>query len=188
MKEEKKAGIDLGLNSEEKRLLHEIARTVIDRKVRGEELPEFLVESAVLRENRGAFVTLRKKGELRGCIGYIEGKGPLCRTIEKMAAAAAFEDPRFPPVTERELPDLELEISVLTPLHRIQDVTEIEVGRHGIYMRKGWASGLLLPQVATEYGWDRETFLKYTCQKAGLPGNAWKDKNTEIYIFSADIF
>jgi AmmeMemoRadiSam system protein A len=188
MKEEKKAGIDLGLNSEEKRLLHEIARTVIDRKAKGEELPEFTVESAVLRENRGAFVTLKKKGELRGCIGYIEGKGPLYRTIEKMAAAAAFEDPRFPPVTEGELPDLELEISVLTPLHRIRDAAEIEVGKHGIYMKKGWASGLLLPQVATEYGWDRETFLKYTCQKAGLPGNAWKDKNTEIYIFSADVF
>ncbi len=89
---------------------------------------------------------------------------------------------------EKELPDLEYEISVLTPLQRITDVNEIEVGKHGIYMKKGWNSGLLLPQVATEYGWNRQTFLEHTCQKAGLPTNAWKDKGTEIYIFSADIF
>jgi AmmeMemoRadiSam system protein B/AmmeMemoRadiSam system protein A len=188
MKEEKKVGVDLGLSEQDKKTLHHIARTVIENKARGKNVPEFTVEEPILKENRGAFVTITKKGQLRGCIGYIEGKGPLYKTIEEMAEAAAFRDPRFNRVTERELPDLEIEISVLTPLKKIADVNEIEVGKHGIYMKSGWNSGLLLPQVATEYRWDRKTFLEHTCLKAGLPPNAWKDKGTEIYIFSADIF
>jgi AmmeMemoRadiSam system protein A len=188
MKEEKKVGVDLGLSGEEKKTLHHIAKTVIENMAKGRPVPEFNVDSPILKENRGAFVTINKKGQLRGCIGYIEGHGPLCKTIEEMAEAAAFRDPRFMPVTEKELSDLEIEISVLTPLKKIVDVNEIEVGKHGIYIKKGWYSGLLLPQVATEYGWDRNTFLEHTCQKAGLPTNAWKEKNTEIYIFSADIF
>ncbi len=188
MKDEKKVGIDLGLGEQDKKTLHHIAKTVIENKARGKPVPEFKVESHILKENRGAFVTIHKKGQLRGCIGYIEGHGPLHKTIEEMAEAAAFRDPRFTPVKEKELSELELEISVLTPLKKITDVNEIEVGKHGIYIKKGWSSGLLLPQVATEYGWDRQTFLEHTCQKAGLPSNAWKDKSTEIYIFSADIF
>jgi AmmeMemoRadiSam system protein A len=185
---EKKVGVDLGLSEGEKKTLHHIAKTVIENMARGKPVPEFKVDTPILKENRGAFVTINKRGQLRGCIGYIEGHGPLYKTIEEMAEAAAFRDPRFNPVTEKELPDLEIEISVLTPLKRITDVNEIEVGKHGIYMKKGWYSGLLLPQVATEYGWDRQTFLEHTCQKAGLPTTAWKDKNAEIYIFSADIF
>jgi MEMO1 family protein len=188
MKDEKKVGVDLGLNEEEKKVLHHIARTVVECKTKGKAVPEFKIDSPVLKESRGAFVTLNKRGRLRGCIGYIEGRGPLHKTIEEMAEAAAFRDPRFPPVNEKELPDLEFEISVLTPLKMIADVNEIEVGKHGIYMKKGWYSGLLLPQVATEYGWNRQTFLEHTCEKAGLPPHAWKDKTTEIYIFSADIF
>jgi AmmeMemoRadiSam system protein A len=188
MKEEKKVGIDLGLNEEEKKTLHQIAKTVIENKARGKTVPDFKIESPVLKENRGAFVTIHKRGQLRGCIGYIEGRGPLHKTIEEMAEAAAFRDPRFTPVKERELPELELEISVLTPLKKIKDVDEVQVGKHGIYIKKGWYAGLLLPQVATEYGWDRQAFLEHTCQKAGLPSNAWKEKDTEIYIFSADIF
>jgi MEMO1 family protein len=188
MKEEKKVGVDLGLNEEEKKTLHQIAKTVIENKAKGKAVPEFKIESPVLKENRGAFVTIHKRGQLRGCIGYIEGQGPLHKTIEKMAEAAAFKDPRFTPVKENELPELELEISVLTPLKRITDVNEIQVGKHGIYIVKGMWAGLLLPQVATEYGWDRQTFLEHTCQKANLPSNAWKEKDTEIYIFSADIF
>jgi AmmeMemoRadiSam system protein B/AmmeMemoRadiSam system protein A len=188
MKEEKKVGVDLGLTDNDKKTLHHIAKTVIENKVKGKAVPEFKIDSPLLKENRGAFVTINKKGELRGCIGYIEGHGPLHRTIEEMAEAAAFRDPRFPPVKEKELPELEIEISVLTPLRKITDVNEIEVGKHGIYIKKGWFSGLLLPQVATEYGWDRQTFLEHTCQKAGLPSSAWRDKDTEIYIFSADIF
>jgi hypothetical protein len=188
MKEEKKVGVDLGLNEEEKKTLHQIAKTVIENKARGKTVPDFKVESPVLKENRGAFVTIHKRGQLRGCIGYIEGRGPLHKTIEEMAEAAAFRDPRFTPVKEKELPELDLEISVLTPLKKIKDVDEVQVGKHGIYIKKGWYSGLLLPQVATEYGWDRQAFLEHTCQKAGLPSNAWKEKDTEIYIFSADIF
>jgi len=188
MKEEKKVGVDLGLNEEEKKALHQIAKTVIENKAKGKAVPDFKVESPTLKENRGAFVTIHKRGQLRGCIGYIEGQGPLHKTIERMAEAAAFKDPRFTPVKENELPELELEISVLTPLKRITDVNEIQVGKHGIYIVKGMWAGLLLPQVATEYGWDRQTFLEHTCQKANLPSNAWKEKDTEIYIFSADIF
>jgi AmmeMemoRadiSam system protein B/AmmeMemoRadiSam system protein A len=188
MKEENKVGVDLGLNEEEKKTLHQIAKTVIENKAKGKAVPDFKVESPTLKENRGAFVTIHKRGQLRGCIGYIEGQGPLHKTIERMAEAAAFKDPRFTPVKENELPELELEISVLTPLKRITDVNEIQVGKHGIYIVKGMWAGLLLPQVATEYGWDRQTFLEHTCQKANLPSNAWKEKDTEIYIFSADIF
>jgi AmmeMemoRadiSam system protein A len=188
MKEEKKVGVDLGLNEQEKKTLHQIAKTVVENKARGKPIPEFKVDTPILKENRGAFVTIHKKGQLRGCIGYIEGRGPLHRTIEEMAEAAAFRDPRFTPVTEKELADLKIEISVLTPLKKITDVNEIEVGKHGIYIKKGWYSGLLLPQVATEYGWDRQTFLEHTCLKAGLTTSAWKDRTTEIYIFSADIF
>jgi hypothetical protein len=188
MKEEKRAGVDLGLNAQEKKSLHHIAKTVIENKVRGKAVPEFKIESPILKENRGAFVTIQKRGQLRGCIGYIEGHGPLHKTIEEMAEAAAFRDPRFTPVTEKELPEIEIEISVLTPLKKIIDVNEIQVGKHGIIIKKGGFSGVLLPQVATDYGWDRKTFLEHTCQKAGLPPNAWKDKDTEIYIFSADIF
>jgi AmmeMemoRadiSam system protein B/AmmeMemoRadiSam system protein A len=188
MKEEKKVGVDLGLSEQDKKTLHHIAKTVIENMARGKPVPEFKVDAPILKESRGAFVTINKRGQLRGCIGYIEGRGPLYKTVEEMAQAAAFRDPRFNPVAEKELPDLEIEISVLTPLRRITDVNEIEVGKHGIYIKKGWYSGLLLPQVATEYGWDRKTFLEYTCQKAGLPTTAWKDKGIEIYIFSADIF
>jgi len=188
MKVEKKVGVDLGLNEEEKKTLHHIAKTVIECKAKGKAVPDFKADSPTLKENRGAFVTLNKKGHLRGCIGYIEGRGPLHKTVEEMAEAAAFRDPRFPPISERELPELEIEISVLTPLRKITDINEIEVGKHGIYIKKGWYSGLLLPQVAAEYGWNRQTFLEHTCQKAGLASNAWKDKAAEIYIFSADIF
>ena len=183
-----KVGVDLGLNEEEKKTLLEIAHTVIWNKASGKEVPQFKVTSARLKELRGAFVTVTKKGTLRGCIGHIRGTKPLYQTVEEMAEAAAFQDPRFPPITKKELKDLEIEISVLTPFKQITDVSEIEVGVHGIYMERGFYSGLLLPQVATEYGWDRDTFLEQTCRKAGLPPDAWKDKETKIYIFSADIF
>ncbi len=186
--EEKRVGVDLGLTQEEKNLLHEIAKTVIQSKVGNKPVPRFNVDSPLLKEHRGAFVTITKRGQLRGCIGYIEGRGPLYKTVEEMAEAAALRDPRFNPVVERELPELEIEISVLTPLKKITDVSEIEVGKHGIYIKKGWMAGLLLPQVATDYGWDRQTFLKHTCEKAGLSPDEWRDKETEIFIFSADVF
>jgi AmmeMemoRadiSam system protein B/AmmeMemoRadiSam system protein A len=183
-----RVGVDLGLTAEEKAELLKIARDVVERHCRGEKPPKPAVESSTLHEPRGAFVTLHKDGKLRGCIGHLRAQKPLIETIIEMAEAAAFRDPRFPPVTSEELGQLQYEISVLTPLRRIKDVEEIRVGIHGIYMKRGGSSGLLLPQVATEWGWDRTTFLEHTCTKAGLPEDAWRDKKTEIYIFSADVF
>lgn len=184
----RKAGVDMGLTEVEKNKLLEIARSTIECKLAGKNSPEFQIESTTLKEKRGAFVTLQKHGQLRGCIGFIEAKTPLHMTISKMALSAAFNDPRFPPVDQEELKELSIEISALSPLREIKDISEIEVGVHGIYIVKGFSSGLLLPQVATRYKWDRLTFLEETCHKAGLPPNAWADKNTRIYIFSADIF
>ena len=137
---------------------------------------------------RGAFVTLHKHGQLRGCIGNFTSQGPLTNTIREMAVAAASQDPRFPPLSRDELDEVDLEISVLSPLRRIKDVSEIEVGKHGIYIISPRGRGVLLPQVATEYGWDRYTFLDQTCLKAGLAPGCWRDPSTEIYIFSAQIF
>ena len=118
----------------------------------------------------------------------VEGFGPLHRTVEDMAVQAAFADPRFCPLNPNELDDLDIEISVLTPLERIRDPSQVEVGKHGLLIRKKFHSGLLLPQVATEHGWDRVQFLEWTCRKASLPPNAWKDADAKLYVFSADIF
>lgn len=144
--------------------------------------------SEVLGENRGGFVTLRKQGRLRGCIGYITPMKPLAETVEEMSYAAAFRDMRFPPVKKDEVEQLTIEVSVLSPVRQIDDPGVIEVGRHGIILSSGGRSGLLLPQVAEEYGWDRETFLDQTCLKAGLPPGAWKDGGTKVEIFSAEVF
>ena len=137
---------------------------------------------------RGAFVTLHEHGRLRGCIGNFVGQGPLTRTIEEMAVAAASQDPRFPPLRRDELDQVDLEISVLSPLRSIEDVSEIKVGVHGIYIISPRGRGVLLPQVATEYGWDRDTFLDQTCVKAGLAPGCWRQPDTEILIFSAQVF
>ena len=145
-------------------------------------------QSRILREKRGAFVTLKIGGMLRGCIGMIRAAQPLYLTIFEMAQAAAFEDPRFMPITEKELTDIEIEISVLSPLVRVENIDEIKVGRDGLMILLNQHSGLLLPQVATEHGWDKTTFLEQTCLKAGIPKNSYKDKSAEIYRFSAEIF
>ena len=187
-KSDKKVGVELGLNEEDKQILLKIARQAIEYGVRREKLPAIKVTSPILKENRGAFVTLTKKGMLRGCIGYIYPIKPLGITVQEMAAAAAFRDPRFSPVNENEVSELEIEISVLTPLKEIKDINKIEIGKHGVIIEKEGQSGLLLPQVATDYGWDRETFLEHTCKKAGLPDDAWQDPTTVIKIFSAEIF
>lgn len=136
----------------------------------------------------GAFVTLHKHGELRGCIGTFRSDKNISEVVQDMAIAAAFEDPRFPQVRADEMDDIDIEISVLSPLRRVNDINEIEVGKHGLYISRGFRSGVLLPQVATEYNWDRETFLVHTCLKAGLPENAWKDPATRIEIFTAEVF
>jgi AmmeMemoRadiSam system protein A len=177
----------MNLSEEEKRTLKRLAWNVIEANLLGKE-PEALEVSGQLQEKRGAFVTVKNKGALRGCIGYIRGVAPLHTTIKEMASQAAFHDPRFSPISREELKDLDIEISVLTPMRKIKDIGEIEVGRHGLYIEKGGRSGLLLPQVATECGWDRQTFLEYTCGKAGLPKDAYKSGEANIYIFSADVF
>lgn len=179
---------DRYLSPEERKRLLEIAKAGIETRLRREHIHPPRFDSGALNEKRGVFVSLHKRGRLRGCIGCIEGKAPLGLTVHEMACAAAFNDPRFPPLQSDELPELEVEISVLSPLKQITDIEEIEVGIHGIYIVNGFYSGLLLPQVAVECRWDRTTFLEQTCHKAGLPYNAWKNKNTKIYIFSADIF
>ncbi len=176
------------LNKEEKSKLLEIARLSIRGAVTGERQFFPKVTEERLKENCGAFVTIKENNELRGCIGYIQAVRPLYETVKDTAKSAAVNDYRFSPVNRDELDKLKLEISVLTPLKRIKDISEIEVGKHGLYMKQGFNSGLLLPQVATEYNWDKETFLKQTCRKAGLSQDAWKDKSTEIYTFSAEVF
>jgi AmmeMemoRadiSam system protein B/AmmeMemoRadiSam system protein A len=184
---ESRVGVDLGLSEEEKTELLKIARKSIEAKVLGEPMPEFSTQSPLLKEKMGAFVTITENDQLRGCIGHIRGLEPLYTTISKMAIAAATEDPRFPPLRPEEVDKIALEISVLTPFKKIEDVAEIEVGKHGLYIEKGHNHGLLLPQVATDYGWDRNQFLEHTCLKAGLPTDAWRE-NAVIYVFSAQIF
>jgi len=176
------------LKDQDKELLLEIAKTAIKVELKGEQAPEWHIDSESLRDHRGAFVTLKKRDHLRGCIGYIQAVKPLYLTIQEMAKAAAFQDPRFSPLRADELEDLTLEISVLTPLVELKEVNDLEVGLHGLYIVKGYSSGLLLPQVAMAYHWDRLRFLEETCLKAGLSPQAWKEKDTKIYIFSADVF
>jgi MEMO1 family protein len=192
--EKKKAGIDLGLSKDERAELHKIARKAIEsRLLSGASFSETKAAdsetvSPRLKEPRGAFVTLYKKGELRGCIGQITARMPLAEAVQAMAVEAAFRDPRFMPLRSDELDDIKIEISVLTPLQKVNSTDEIEVGKHGIVVARNGSMGLLLPQVATEYKWGRTEFLEHCCLKAGLPRETWKDKETEIYIFSADVF
>ena len=177
-----------GLTREEMIFLLRLAREIIACRCRGEEPPHHPVTYKTLTEKRGVFVSLYAGDDLRGCIGYVEGIKPLQQAVTDMAGAAAFEDPRFPPVSEDELEQLRIEISVLSRLREIKDIREIEVGKHGLFIRKSVFSGLLLPQVAADWGWDRETFLSQTCRKAGLPSGEWKTGTCEIYSFTADIF
>ena len=141
-----------------------------------------------LRRPSGAFVTLTESGELRGCIGSIVPVAPLYQAVSQSAVNAAFRDPRFYPLQAGELPRLELEISVMGPIVPVKDVLEIEPGRDGLIISSGSRAGLLLPQVAAEYGWDRETFLAQTCVKAGLPQAAWRSPATRIERFEAEVF
>jgi len=141
----------------------------------------------VLSRHAAAFVTIRRGDELRGCIGHVEADRPLADVVARAAAAAALEDPRFPPVTVAELDEISVEISVLGPMRRVTDLSTIEVGRHGLVVQSGSKRGLLLPQVPTEWGWDRDTFLDQLCLKAGLPRGAWR-AGAEILCFEAEVF
>lgn len=185
----------LVLSGEERRYLLSLARLAVERSLAGDlsedELPP--PPGATLQSELGAFVTLRRSGSLRGCIGHIAGDGPLYRTVARMAAAAAFEDPRFPPVSPAEAGGLEYEVSVLGPVEPCRAPEKIVIGRHGLILRRGARQGLLLPQVPLEWGWDPPTFLRQTCLKANLPPEEWKnawrpDSQTRLYWFEAVIF
>jgi uncharacterized protein len=147
-----------------------------------------LPETGALGERRGAFVTLRRGGELRGCIGRFDPEGSLARTVADMAVAAASEDPRFPPVDATEVDDLDIHVSALGPRVPLPDPAAVRVGVHGLVVRRGWHRGVLLPVVAVEHGWDAPTFLKHACLKAGLPADAWRDPATALETFEAEEF
>ena len=177
------------LNREQQVDLLKLARHTIADSLgleTGTAAPEF--NDPVFSVKCGAFVTLHIKGNLRGCIGYIEGVKNIPDTIKDMALSSAFRDPRFRPLSKAEYGDIDIEISVLSPIEKVEDVNDIKVGRDGLIMTKGYNRGLLLPQVPVEQGWDRDTFLTHTCYKAGLPGDAWKRGGVQIEKFSAQVF
>jgi AmmeMemoRadiSam system protein A len=180
---------NIDLAPEHKKTLINIARQSIINAVNGRKTPDHKIEDEILNKACGAFVTLHDgNGNLRGCIGHITSERPLWETVQNMAVESALRDPRFPPVSPLELDGINIEISALSPLKKIKNFQEIEVGKHGIFIKKGFYQGLLLPQVATEYGWNSTQFLEQTCYKAGLPGNCYKQDDCEIFIFSAVIF
>ncbi len=175
------------LTKPEQKELLKIARQTVSLYVASGKIAAFEPVSPGLLRQNGCFVTIKQKGQLRGCIGNFISDKPLYRLVQEMAIAAATQDPRFYPMKPDELDKFSLEISVLSPLKKIAAISEIKVGTHGLYIIKNTYHGVLLPQVATEYGWDRDTFLKHTCLKAGLPENAWQN-DCDIYIFSAQVF
>jgi len=177
----------MDVSAADQEVLFRVARDSIQAHLQGGKAALPQATSPVLSQPSGVFVTLHRRGRLRGCIGYLEAMKPLLAAVQEMAVAAAFGDPRFPPLRPDELAELDVEISVLSPMCQIKNTEEIQVGRDGIYLERGPQRGLLLPQVATEQGWDRPTFLKQTCLKAGLPSDAWQDPATRIFIFSAKI-
>jgi len=189
---EKRGGVnleELKLSDEDKKTLFHIARESIRAALKREPMPEFNIENKILQEKRGVFVTLTNRGRLRGCIGRFDASLPLFQIVASMAAAAAVEDTRFMfnPVTLGELDALDVKISILSPLKKVESIDEIEIGRHGIWIKQGHRHGTYLPEVATEQGWNKEEFLSHCCaEKAGLPADAWKT-GAEIYIYASQI-
>src|SRR5262245_3768345 len=172
-------------NADEKPLLS-IARQALEARVAGDRPPQVIcIGPLALR--CGAFVSIHNGDQLRGCLGRLSPSSPLGATLVYLGGAVADSDPRFPPVLPDELPWLQMEISLLTPERSIASIDEITVGTHGVIVEQGRSRGLLLPQVATEFGWDRETFLQHACQKAGLPDCAWKT-GARMLVFEARIF
>jgi AmmeMemoRadiSam system protein A len=175
------------LSEDEQRYLLKLARDTIEAALKGGQGPRPKAAPKSLLKKRGAFVTLKVDDQLRGCIGYPLPHKPLTETIAEMALAAATQDYRFLPVQPDELGRMRIEISVLTIPQQIQDADEIVVGRHGLVISKGSSKGLLLPQVPAEYDWDRETFLRHCCMKAGLDESEWK-MGAKIEVFEAQVF
>ena len=175
------------LSPEEKKLLLYIAREAIVSYIKSGDIPLIEPPNPNLRGKQGCFVCIKINGKLRGCIGNFISDKPLYHLVQEMAISAATRDPRFYPMKEQDLAQFDLEISVLAPLRKISSIEEIAVGVHGLYIEKNYSRGVLLPQVAVEYGWDRETFLGQTSMKAGLNPDDWKE-GADIYVFSADVF
>jgi len=183
------AGQEDSLSLEQKRTLIDIARKTITNYVERGEVTKLPPLDARLNREEGAFVTIHKNGRLRGCIGNIIGRGPLCLTVRNMAISAAVNDSRFKPLDKSELSEIDVEVSVLSKPRRITNVDEIEMGKHGVIISQGAKSGVFLPQVADSTGWGKEEFLNQLCsQKAGLPANCWQDPSTKIEIFTAIVF
>ncbi|MBN1393313.1 MAG: AmmeMemoRadiSam system protein A [Sedimentisphaerales bacterium] len=179
------------MNDEQKKILLRTARDTVKAVLTGEALPKPKSNDAELNAHCGCFVTLKNREQLRGCIGQFTSDRPLIELVVEMATASATGDPRFfdEPITADELEELDVEISVLSPLKKTDDPLSLRLGVDGIYIKRGCAGGCFLPQVATETGWSKEEFLSYCCaHKAGLPANAWKDPKTEVYLFSAEVF
>lgn len=176
------------LAPEERRILLSLARSSVVAAVTGTAPPDSHDVPEALQRPSGVFVTLHLDGELRGCVGVIQAAAPLAVSVVRMARQAALHDPRFFPLSEGELPGLDIEISVLSPLRQAERPEDVEVGIHGIYVTAWGRSGLLLPQVAREMGWTREEFLSHTCLKAGLPPDAWRESGTTLHLFTAEVF
>jgi AmmeMemoRadiSam system protein A len=179
------------MNDTQKKILLETARDTVKAVISGGTLPKPQSQDPQLNAHCGCFVTLKNQGELRGCIGQFISEVPLIELVVEMAKASATGDPRFfgNPITPAELEDLDVEISVLSPLKKTDEPLSLRLGIDGIYIKKGNTSGCFLPQVATETGWSKEQFLSYCCaHKAGLPADAWKDPATEVYLFTAEVF
>ena len=166
--------------------LVELARTALEARVRQNGPPPVPRDLRV--DAFGVFVTLLHRGDLRGCLGALDCRDRVVESIARLAAAVAHEDPRFRPLQLEELPHTTVDLSLLTPPEPVVDHLTIEIGRHGLIVEHGSRRGLLLPQVAPEYGWDRETFLSHTCAKAGLPSSAWRAPGASIYRFEAEVF
>ncbi len=177
------------LNQAEQEELLKLAKMTVESVVKTGRKPDYTNTLSGLERKLGAFVTLREQGELRGCIGRFEPDIPIYKVVMEMAIAAATQDYRFPPVSEKELDKLQYEISVLSPLRKVASWKEIEIGKHGVEVSRGMRRGVFLPQVAMETGWDLETFMNNLCaHKAGLPEDAWKDPKTDLFVFTAQVF
>jgi uncharacterized protein len=173
------------LTPESRQQLLRIAHHALEARVRRQPAPRF--DAADMALQQGAFVTILCNGELRGCLGRLSPDLSLPNLISHLAQEVADSDPRFDPVRPEELNDISVEISVLTPARQVQTIDEIEIGRHGLIVEKGSRRGLLLPQVATEHGWDRDTFVAQTCLKAGLAADAWRH-GALVFVFEAEVF
>ncbi len=175
------------LDNEAKKNLLLLARKTIEEKLFGKSELDIDVSFPVMDEVAGIFVTLHKNGNLRGCIGNIIGQLPLKDGVKELAIASAFSDPRFPSLNNDEYEDIEIEITVLSPL-KTMAADDVVLGKHGVVISKGFHKGLLLPQVPIEHNMDKETFLSHTCLKAGLPSGCWKEKETKIETFTGIVF